>query len=934
MATIVKGKICLCQTSLNDWMPEKVNGVLFYERYQEFLRLFLAKIPDVNFEKCFAQPVYNDETKEVEWFILPMEEHPSTLKEEPETKAEEEKKRIINAIKKASKTLSDNDMRYLNPILVTLLSDKVDDVTYHCNGNVVFAIWGMNLKKGKEVTEVITGVGKDSRFHHITYTVEGNGKLSFSEIVRKHNHILGGETDVPVCTPEKGYLLEKWLPESPSGTRVTKPLNYVAVFVKDPNYKEESIDTPVDGETGDTEIPEPEKIKVHNVTFQGGEHGSMDGQSAQQVEHGMFLAQAHIPSIKSEKGWQFTGWDHPTDLPITEDVVYVAQYKQQPKRKWFAFLFGDAWRSCLGKLLRILMGLLLTLLVVYLLSLLLKGCDKKSTAEPIYPPSPIPVNPGDTVHDPITQRPIVSNRLNILIVSDDLEVDQVCQDFKELFPAPKYDILYADPMTKRIQVSVPEDERQSLNESMEGTFIEHFPERYQEGDIYVFDEAMLNISAYVPNDPKLDECWYLDAIQAKEAWEYTMGSEDIVVAIVDNGFNVDHEEFRGKVHKPYNVYTRSNDVKADPNVDHGTHVAGLAVASADNSKGISGIAPKCKLMPVKVADDYGNIYTSAMVDGMLYAAYNGADVINMSLGTGFAFPLPEPIQREWAQRQFIAEQKLWEKVFQITSKANAVVVLSAGNSNILTEVDPIHRSTNTFIVSAVCNVHDPYYHKADFSNYGPCTTISAPGVDILSTVHDSRYELMDGTSMAAPIVAGAVALIKSEKRDLTTMQIRDILQSTAIPTVGNIANLLQLGDAIRKAKDIEPDTTTTPELHSGDIELTLRWNNYNDIDLACIEPNGTKINYQNRTSYTGGMLEVDMNVEGRMSITPLEHIYWPDNSAEHGKYKVTVHYYGHHPEAEDITPYELTITKYKRDTTRYTGVLDREKEKHEVSFDL
>lgn len=929
MATIVKGKICLCQTSLNDWSPEKVNGVLFYDRYQEFLRLFSAKIPEVNFEQSFAQPVYNDETKDVEWFIVPMEEYPSTLKEIPEPFAEAEKNRIINAIKKASKTLSDNDLKYLNPILVTLLSDKVDDITYHSNGKVVFGVWGMNLKKGKELSEVITGTGTESRFHHVTYTVEGKGKLSFSEIIRKHNHILGGETDVPVCTPEKGYFLEKWLPESPSGIKVNKPMNYVAVFAKDPNYIEERIEGPQDDIA-----PGSDEQKVHNVVFQVGDHGFIKGATSQQVGHGKSMAPSLIPSIKSEDGWQFTGWDHPTDMPITEDVVYVAQYQEKPKKKWFAFLFGDSWKSCLGRLLRIFLLLLLILVAAYLLNLLLKGCEKENTSDSPYASSPVPVNPGDTVHDPITQRPIVSNRLNILIVSDALELLEVCHDFEELYPAPNYDILYADSMTKRIQVLVPPEERQALNDSMESTFIEHFPERYHEGDIFVFDEAMLDVSAYVPNDPRIDDCWYLDAIQAKDAWGYTMGSEDIVVAIVDNGFNVNHEEFRGKVYKPYNVYTRNSDVSEDPNVDHGTHVAGTAVASADNSKGISGIAPKCKLMPVKVADNYGNLYTSAMVDGILYATYNGAHVINMSLGANFPFVPSEPIQREWAQRQFIAEQKLWEKVFQITSKANVVVVLSAGNEDMLAEVDPIHRSTNTFIVSAVNKVHDPYYHKADFSNYGPCTTISAPGVDILSTIRDSRYTMMQGTSMAAPIVTGAVALIKSEKPELTPMQIRDILQSTAIPTEGNIAKLLQLGDAIRKAKDIEPDTTTTPVLHSGDIELTLRWNNLNDIDLACTEPGGITISYQNRTSPSGGMLEVDMNVGGRMSNTPLEHIYWPDNSAEHGKYKVIVNYFGHHQQAEDITPYELTVIKYKRDTMRYTGVLDRVAEKHEVTFEL
>ena len=74
MAIVVKGKKCLCKTSLSDWNPERVNGVWFYNRYQEFVKLFSAKIPEVDFEKCFAQPVLNEETMSIEWFCLPMKE--------------------------------------------------------------------------------------------------------------------------------------------------------------------------------------------------------------------------------------------------------------------------------------------------------------------------------------------------------------------------------------------------------------------------------------------------------------------------------------------------------------------------------------------------------------------------------------------------------------------------------------------------------------------------------------------------------------------------------------------------------------------------------------------------------------------------------------------------------------------------------------------
>ena len=106
MAIVVKGKMCLCKTSLTDWSPERVNGILFYDRYQDFVKLFSAKIPEVNFEKCFAQPVYNDETNEIEWFCPSMREFPSSLQEVPDPSAEQEKNRITKAVENVAKSIT------------------------------------------------------------------------------------------------------------------------------------------------------------------------------------------------------------------------------------------------------------------------------------------------------------------------------------------------------------------------------------------------------------------------------------------------------------------------------------------------------------------------------------------------------------------------------------------------------------------------------------------------------------------------------------------------------------------------------------------------------------------------------------------------------------------------------------------------------------
>lgn len=421
MATIVKGKICLCQTSLNDWSPEKVNGVLFYDRYQEFLRLFSAKIPEVNFEQSFAQPVYNDETKDVEWFIVPMEEYPSTLKEIPEPFAEAEKKRIINAIKKASKTLSDNDLKYLNPILVTLQSDKVDEITYHCNGKVVFAVWGMNLKKGKELREVITDDIKDHRIHHVTYMVQGKGDLSFTDIVRRHGHELKGETDIPTFAPAPGYRVKEWLPESPSGVPVNGPMEFTIVFEKAEGaaavIPEEAAGIAAEPVAEDipqeavTEEPKPEEPNYYDVKFTSDDRGVIKGQAEYRKKEGDRMLQAEVPFAEPREGYRFVGWTmNPIDYVVNGDTVFTAQY--EPIEAAVVGPWG--WFSgCLSWLLAALLLALIAFLLWFLLGnhniSFCKGCDCDCDKEIVVDPE----EPEEEVENEEEEVPVFDEDVDI-----------------------------------------------------------------------------------------------------------------------------------------------------------------------------------------------------------------------------------------------------------------------------------------------------------------------------------------------------------------------------------------------------------------------------------------------------------------------------------------------------------------------------------------
>ena len=383
MAIVVKGKMCLCKTSLTDWNPERVNGILFYDRYQDFVKLFSAKIPEVDFEKCFAQPVYNDETNTIEWFCPSMSEFPYSLQEAPDASAVAEKNRITRAIENAAKSLSDNDRKYLAPVLLTLQSDKVDSITYHNNGQVVFGIWGMIMKNGKVINDVIIDDIKDHRTHHVTYETDGKGTLSFTDIVRRHGHVLGGESDIPTFQPAPGYLVKAWLPESPSGIKVDKPLHFTIVFEKDPAYGPTEPEEPNDGiasagvspENPDEApgiVPEPQEPApapveppVHKVRFFSNDHGWLHGQTEFGKKEGERIFASEVPHVEAKEGYRFVGWDkQPMDYIVNGDIDFIAQYEPVEKKGW-----GGWWwlSGCLNWLLALLLLWLIALLLWFLL---------------------------------------------------------------------------------------------------------------------------------------------------------------------------------------------------------------------------------------------------------------------------------------------------------------------------------------------------------------------------------------------------------------------------------------------------------------------------------------------------------------------------------------------------------------------------------------
>jgi len=418
----------------------------------------------------------------------------------------------------------------------------------------------------------------------------------------------------------------------------------------------------------------------------------------------------------------------------------------------------------------------------------------KSNGENVLPDQPSKIAPIDSnkiVTAPDSIRKIVSDRFNVALKDTAATCESFAKRFKEVYPDEAYQIIYYEPKTKRLQISLPDNEREKVMKEL-STKIPEFK-------ILIYYEGIFKRN-YVPTDPGFrtpDECWYQIKVKAIEAWDITKGNPNLVVAIIDDGFDLNHPELHGRVFMPWNVPDGSEQVNTGLDSHHGTHVAGIALASADNGKGVSGIAPNCRFMPIQVGDYNGQMSTTAVIDGVLYAIHNGANVVNMSLGmpapAGIEL-MPPGAQQELINTLYKDEEAFWNEIFEMAYQRNIVFVLAGGNDNVMIGLDPMQRSKYTIKVSAT----DPRNAKANFSNYGRYSTISAPGVHIYSTFPNGRFEYLDGTSMASPVVAGGIALIKSANPSLSFDQIVDLIQSTGIPNIagGKVGNLLQLDRAV------------------------------------------------------------------------------------------------------------------------------------------
>jgi thermitase len=260
-------------------------------------------------------------------------------------------------------------------------------------------------------------------------------------------------------------------------------------------------------------------------------------------------------------------------------------------------------------------------------------------------------------------------------------------------------------------------------------------------------------------------------IDAVEAWNITTGN-GTRVAILDSGVATDNPDISPKVVARANF---SNASTSQDNYGHGTHVAGIVAATANNGAGVASVCPNCRILDAKVLNDSGMSSNSSVANGIDWAVRNGAKVINLSLGS-----------TSKTQSMEIAINNAWNR--------GVVVVAAAGNNNSTTRFYPA-AYPNVIAVAATDN-RDA---KASFSNHGAAwVDVTAPGVNVYSTFPNHKfylasaynrsqgYDLANGTSMSAPIVAGVAALAWSSHVGATSTSVRKNVESTAdkIPGTG------------------------------------------------------------------------------------------------------------------------------------------------------
>ncbi len=312
-------------------------------------------------------------------------------------------------------------------------------------------------------------------------------------------------------------------------------------------------------------------------------------------------------------------------------------------------------------------------------------------------------------------------------------------------------------------------------------------------------------TSVLSDDSLSAEQWYLEKINSAGAWEVSRGSNDVVVGVIDTGVDYDHPDLQGRfwINSAEDLNGNGRLDSADENgldddgngfIDdvigydftdaprfpdggdyitpdnrpddefsggHGTEVAGLIAAAADNGIGISGVAPGVRLMVLRAGTASGYLEEDDVAQALFYALNNGARIVNMSFGD-------------------VALSRFLRDVIRYVAGQGLILIASAGNS----ATDQIHFPSGLPDVISV-GASDRNDGLAGFSNYGSSIDLVAPGVDMISTAPGGGYKSLNGTSFSAPLVSGVAALLLSARPQYSPQTLRNVLISTSDDIIFN-----------------------------------------------------------------------------------------------------------------------------------------------------
>jgi subtilisin family serine protease len=313
---------------------------------------------------------------------------------------------------------------------------------------------------------------------------------------------------------------------------------------------------------------------------------------------------------------------------------------------------------------------------------------------------------------------------------------------------------------------------------VDGSEIDRVKNKKAKKEILSYGPNLSYKTFLTPNDNLYDQQWALPKISAPAAWDITTGSSEAVVAVIDTGFVLDHDDLNGKFTSGKDIILGTDNPYlpdgGGTRMDHGTAVAGVIAATTNNSKGIAGIDWGARIMPIRAFDNNGDSNTALIVSAVNYARSSGANVINMSFGGDGNDPN-------------------LETALNGAYGAGITLVAASGNDSRLGISYPAKYS-NVIAVGSV-NSNDV---RASTSNYGPELDVVAPGginsqgVSILSTstqwsettgYSKNFYATKSGTSLAAPYVSGLASLLLSTG-NFSPSEVRNLIRSGADKVAG------------------------------------------------------------------------------------------------------------------------------------------------------